>query len=369
VSYLNTHPEMKICLISPVPPPYGGIAHWTTLMHRFVHRTTTVELLQVDTAPRWRTINDLTITKRIFGGTFQMIRDYIFFLIALQKKPDLIHLTTSGSLAVFRDLVICLTARLWRIPVVYHIRFGRIPEIATTNTFEWRLLAIAMRLTHMVLSITPDTTETIKQYLPQISVEYPPNPIDFSELPDPVEESEDHHIALFLGWVLPTKGVEELVQAWSELCPAGWELLLAGPGELAYQQNLINHYKPTNLRFVGELAHEDAMQLLARSDLFILPSYTEGFPNVILEAMALRKPIIATPVGAIQDMLSNDSGLLVNHKNTGELTEALSLLTQNKVLRCRLGIRAYEKAQQKYSIDVIFSRYDQIWQSLIKRGN
>jgi len=213
--------ELKICLISPVPPPYGGIAHWTALMHRYALVSGKVVFIQVDIAPHWRAVNDISLSKRIIGGTLQLIRDYIIFLMALQKKPDVIHLTTSGSLAAFRDLVLCMTARFWRIPVAYHIRFGRIPEIAAANTFEWRILAMVMGLTHVVMAITPETTETIKRYLPHVRVEYTPNPIDFSVLPNPkAEENNDRHSALFLGWVIPTKGVEELVQAWAELCPS-----------------------------------------------------------------------------------------------------------------------------------------------------
>lgn len=360
--------EFKVCLVSPLPPPHGGIAHWTELIHRFARISGKVTFIQVDTAPRWRAINDIMLVKRIPGGALQFIRDYILFLVALQKKPNLIHLTTSGSLAAFRDLAMCITARLWRIPLVYHIRFGRVPEIAAANTFEWRMLAKVMQLTHVVMAITPDTAETIRQYLPDTHVEYTPNPIDLSELPTLiVEEEQDRNIALFLGWVIPTKGVEELVQAWAELAPPGWELLLVGPGEVAYQTDLLLRYNPRNLRFVGELTHIDAMQILAKSDLFVLPSYTEGFPNVVLEAMALGKPIIATTVGAINEMLSDGCGLLINPRDVEGLLGSLSRLTQDKELRYELGTKGYKKVRQSYSVEVIFARYFQIWQSLIQK--
>lgn len=357
---------MKICLVSPTPPPYGGIAHWTVLVHRFALMMGTVSFTQVDTAPRWRTIYDHAVSKRILGGMLQLIRDYIFLGVMLRKRPDLIHLTTSGSLAVFRDLTMCITARLWRVPVVYHIHFGRIPEIAAANTFEWRMLIKVLQLASAVIAITPDTAATIKHYLPDVHVEYIPNPIDVSELLTSVTESyqQERHIALFLGWILPTKGVEELIQAWAELCPPGWDLLLVGPGETDYQQSLMSRYNPRNLRFTGELAHKDAMQLLARSDLFVLPSHTEGFPNVILEAMALGKPIVATTVGAIQDILSMDCGLLIKPRDVDGLIEALSKLIQDEPLRQKLGARGYEKVRQEYSIEAIFARYVQIWQNL-----
>jgi glycosyltransferase involved in cell wall biosynthesis len=357
---------MKICLISPIPPPYGGIAHWTAMIHHFVQRHTTVELLQVDTAPRWRNIYDHAAYKRILGGGLQFVRDHIALLVALRKKPNVIHLTTSGSFAVLRDFAICLTARLWRKPVVYHIRFGRIPEIAATNTFEWRVLARTMQMVTIVIAITPDTAEAIEHYLPDICVEYIPNPIDLSELPKPQENAHNEpRTALFLGWILPTKGVEELLQAWAQLCPIGWELLCLGPGEAEYIQSLINRYNPSNCKFLGELAHDDAMQLLAKSDLFVLPSHTEGFPNVVLEAMALGKPIVATTVGAIPEILSDDCGILIKPKDVNELTEALSKMMRDETLRHGFGEKANKKVRQEYSIDVVFARYMHIWERIV----
>jgi glycosyltransferase involved in cell wall biosynthesis len=360
---------MKICLVSPYPPPYGGIAHWTSLIHRFAQVVDNVDFVQVDTAPRWRATYDHAVGKRVLGGAIQFIQDYGRFLWALRQKPDVIHLTTSGSLAAFRDLVIGMTARLWGIPCVYHIRFGRVPEIAAANTFEWRLLARVMRLASVVMVITPETAVTIKRCLPDVCVEYIPNPIDLSTLPTPTPQSQSaRHNALFLGWILPAKGVAELIQAWAELCPPDWDLWLVGPGEVEYQQSLINHYRPQNVRFVGELTHDEAMQVLARADLFVLPSYTEGFPNVILEAMALGKPIVATNVGAIHDMLSNDNGLLIEPKDVNGLKEALTRLIRDEDLRRELGVKVYNKVRQEYSIDAIFARYTQTWQSL-KRSN
>jgi glycosyltransferase involved in cell wall biosynthesis len=331
-------------------------------MHRFVQQTATIELLQVDIAPRWRSIYDRTLYRRILGGGLQFARDYIALVKALRKKPDVIHLATSGSFAVLRDFVISLTARLWRKPIVYHIRFGRIPEIAAGNTLEWRILARTMLMVNIVIAITPDSARAIEQYLPGVCVEYVPNPIDFSELPQPQENVCNRpRMALFLGWTLPTKGVEELMQAWAQLCPEGWELLCVGPGETKYIQSLIRRYNPNNCRFLGELAHDDAMLLLAKSDLFVLPSYTEGFPNVILEAMALGKPIVATTVGAIPEMLSVNCGLLIHPKEVNELREALSQMMQDEVLRNRFGAKAYAKVRQTYAIDMVFARYLEIW--------
>ncbi len=358
---------MRICLVSPLPPPYGGISNWTLLVFRLAS-SKGIEIIQVDTAPRWRAVDNLSVLIRISGGSIQFIRDYYRFLKAIKKKPNIVHVTTSGSLSILQNFLVCLTARLLGLPCVYHLRFGRIPEIAKKNTLEWKLLSTTMRLSRMVIGVTPQTIQAIKKHLPHVSVQYIPNPINLSDLPVPSLSRISKKRVFFLGWILPTKGINELVQAWSELELENWDLLIAGPGNTDYQKKLLDIHKPKHLRFLGELSHDIALQKIAESDIFILPSYTEGFPNVILEAMALGKPIIATSVGAIPEMLSGDCGLLIQPRNVDAIASALQLLISNDSLRERLGRNALEKVICEYEANAVFTQYIKTWQELSSRN-
>jgi glycosyltransferase involved in cell wall biosynthesis len=168
---------------------------------------------------------------------------------------------------------------------------------------------------------------------------------------------------MFLGWVIPTKGVGELVEAWSRLNPKGWRLIVAGPVEEAYKAELLKTHRPEGVEFTGELGHEEAMKLMAGADLFVLPSYTEGFPNVILEAMALGRPIVATAVGAIPEMLSDGCGVLIKPRSAEELAEALSRVLSDPGLREGLGSRARTRALEEFSLGAVFARYRELWKS------
>jgi glycosyltransferase involved in cell wall biosynthesis len=360
---------IRICIVSPFPPPHGGIAQWANIIHDSIQHTDEISLIQINTTPYWRDVDDFSIWKRMIGGAIQLCKDYFVFLKSLLKQPHVIHLASSASLAVIRDLIICSTAKLLQIPVVYHLHFGRVPQIANTNTLEWRILALNLRLASVVISITPQTFETIVRYLPNTRVEYIPNPVcSFHEI-QPVKIIPIKNQILFLGWVIPTKGISELVQVWSEINSKDWELLIVGPGKVAYQTELINQYKPSNIKFVGEVQHIQAMQLVIQSDIFVLPSHTEGFPNVILEAMICGKPIIATSVGAIPDMLSPNCGLLIETQDVEGLKQALIKLMENEALRNDLGARAREKALQNYSIDVVSNKYVNLWRRMISKKN
>ena len=135
------------------------------------------------------------------------------------------------------------------------------------------------------------------------------------------------------------------------------------PYDTEYKNGLERKYKCENVVFLGEKPHDEAMKIVASSSVFTLPSYTEGFPNAVLEAMALEKPIVATSVGAIPDMLCG-CGVVVPPENSRELENALSDLISNEELRNDFAKKAKHKMLGEYTIDKIFESYKTIWNEI-----
>lgn len=363
-----TQKPLNICLVAPLPPPYGGIAHWTQMIVRQASQVDGLELVSINTAPTWRSIHDNGIIVRSFGGALQLLRDCVRITRFLAvRRFDALHLTTSGHLASLRDLAVSFLAAYFRVGLVYHIRFGRIPAIAEGRSLEWRLIRKVMRRAAKVIVIDAATFKAVRRAEPRANVVLIPNCVDTKELPRAVACAGETKIALFLGWVVPTKGVTELVEAWSQLNPTGWRLDVVGPFEKTYRDELTRRNVPANLRFLGQMPHADAMKRMAACDLFILPSHTEGFPNVVLEAMALGRPIIATSVGAIPEMLADGAGEVVKSKDVGALVAALDKLIKDDELRNRIARRARERAHSLYTIEVVFDTYQEIWRSIGRR--
>lgn len=354
---------IQICLVSPLPPPLGGIGRWTMLVHQWAANNPRISIAQVDISPHWRAIDDISIWKRVIGGGLQFVRDILHLArLLIRHRYDAIHLTTSGQLAVVRDLGVLFVAGLFKVPVVYHIRFGRIPQIAGANSREWKLLAQAMLKAQTVVAIDSATYHTIREHLPATQVTLIPNCINLAELPTLCTTSKlSIRTALFIGWVIPTKGIAELIEVWARLRPQGWRLQIVGPGNTSYRQSLIEQFRPDGVEFLGELSHPEAIDLMASCDLFVLPSYTEGFPNAVLEAMALGKAVVATDVGAIPEMLAEECGILVKPKDLVNLNTALQALIADDDLRTELGSRARERAIANYSTDAVLSRLWSVW--------
>ena len=323
-----------------------------------------VKVMLIDTAARGRTIYNKNYLLRITQGVVRLLCEVMQFVLCLmRKKPDVVHLTASGDLSIVRDFAISILAKIFHVRFVYHIRFGRIPEIAAANTIEWRLIASVMRMSSFVIAIDEVTFSSIKYFSSDVNVMLIPNCVDHNLLPKVREQKSKDKFVLFIGWVVPGKGISELVEAWSIVNLSGWTLRIIGPSDPKYRAQLLSRFQPNNCEFLGELTHEDAMVHMAACDLFVLPSHSEGFPNVIVEAMALKRPILATTVGAIPQMLDDGAGMLVEPNSVDSLVLALNAVTQDTKMRMHMAELAYSKAMRLYTIDVVFKSYMGVWRN------
>lgn len=362
--------QIQVCLVSPFPPPYGGIAHWTSMVTAYARSRSDAELTLINTAPSWRSQHNDGVLLRAVGGGIQLLRDTWRVVKALRgKRFDVIHLPTSGHLSAVRDVVISYVAAWFDVPLVLHIRFGRIPAIAAAQTWEWRLLRKAMLRAASVVAIDGATFDAVQRHLPEARLCLIPNCVNLADLPEPKVETGEVKTALFVGWVVATKGVGELCEAWSKLRPAGWRLRIVGSVDAAYKAQLLAQFPVDSIEFTGLLSHPETMVSMANCDLFVLPSYTEGFPNAVVEAMALGRPIVATRVGAIPEMLADRAGVLIESRNVEQLSAALQRVVGDPDLRQQLGQRAQERAKVNYAIDVVFDTYVSRWNQVSKLLN
>lgn len=349
-------------MIAPIPPPYGGIANWTLLVNEYVRDVEDVEIINLNIAPKKRGLDGRSLWDRVVVQGFAMFKQKKDMVKLINNENvDVIHMTTSGQLALIRDLMMLCAAKRNGVSVVYHVRMGRVPEIASANTLEWKVMRKAMSIATNVMAIDSSTYNAICQYAPEVNACYVPNPFDMKKLRGINAEEQKKEI-VFVGWVVKTKGIEELIAAWKSVGPRfpNWTLKVVGPYSVDYMESLKTIGIPKNMLFIGEKTHDDAMRILADAAAFVLPSYTEGFPNAVLEAMALGKPIIATAVGAIPEML-NGCGVVIPPREAQSLQIELERIICDEALRAELGSKAKDKLLKEYTIDTVFAAYQKVW--------
>ncbi len=352
--------KIKLCLIAPVPPPYGGIANWTENLRALLEKNH-VQYCLLNISPKKRIVEGRSLCNRIASGAIQMVlcRNELVKKIK-SGKVNVIHTVTSGQLALFRDILLLKTARKYHIPFIYHIHFGKVPQLIERGGFHWKLMKYGMRLADQVVVIDQKSFTDIKKTIPAANVAYIPNPVNYHLLSLIPRDTKKK--VVFVGWCMKEKGIEELLEAWRDTVKnPEWGLDVIGPYDKGYMADIIKKISPGQVNILGELPHEDTMKRLAEASIFVLPSYSEGFPMSVLEAMSLGKAIIATDVGAIPEMLGEECGIVIEKENPKEIAGALKELMENEALRERYGANAREKAKKNYESSIIFERYRSCW--------
>jgi|GEM_PF-464724 len=349
---------MKILLISPLPPPPGGITTWT---EKYVEWAKDHSICA-------EVVNNAVIggrathlgSKREISSEIQRTRR---ILTELKRKismcrPDAVHLNSPcGRFGIMRDYLCALAVKKKGIPVIVHFRCNIEDQINNSRLslyFFKKLTASA----DSILVLNSPSKEFVLKHARRDSRQVA-NFIDDDyviEQPKPI--SPEIRKVLFVGNVLESKGAKEIVSAASDF--PGTEFILAGPVE--DKVSFLN--APGNVRLLRkQVPHEEIRDLLDEADVFLFPSYTEGFSNAMLEAMARGVPIIATGVGANADMIEDSGGMLVRAGSVPDIVHSLRSMSPASV-RERMSRWNVNKVRDAYLInrvmECLIGIYDEV---------
>ena len=297
-------------------------------------------------------------------------------------RVDVLHTHTLLAANVLSRLA----ARFAGVPVVCHLhieerlRPQRLPR-AISRTLD----SATARLCARILVVSEGTRRAYeRQGYPARLMEVVPNGIDIATagtnrhpgLREELGIPDGARLVGEIGRLCDVKGQRELIAALARL-PGVHAVLVGDDLEAggAYREALEREADRLGVRdrvvFAGYRPDADA--ILEELDLFVLPSWVEGLPLVVLEAMAHRKPVVATPVGGTPELvLDGETGLLVPPRDPERLAQAIKRVLADPELARRLGEAGYARVAERFTEEAMTRRvlevYDEVSGGPVPRG-
>lgn len=283
------------------------------------------------------------------------------------KRIVHIHVAKRGSW-YRKALSTRVASRLGR-PVVLHFHSGPVDMRSfeeSLGPLRRRALIRAFSHADRVLAVSTASADEVQRILRFDRVEVVPNAApSISRGAIQAPSGDDLVTVTYLGGFFnPAKGGEVLLAALPELlerCPE-IELVLAGPGEPPREaQPFLGR---PNVRWEGYLDEAGKARLLPRTQVFLMPSVSEGLPLALLEAMVYGHGIVATRVGGIPEVVVDDvNALLVEPRDPHAFAQAAITLVEDPARRARLGEAARRRAERMNDAEV-FDRLEAVWREL-----
>lgn len=280
----------------------------------------------------------------------------------------LAHVHVAADASFWRKTCYLLPAFLFRVPTVLHMHAGHFPDFYQSRCGPLARAAVRYVLDRVdrivvVSSALKRFTETISRNRGVVTIY---NPMQLPALADFTARAPSQ--VLFLGRLGNGKGTYDLLQAVRRITGRhpNIKLILGGDGEVERTRDTIRELGiDANVEVLGWVAGPAKARLLAQAAIYVLPSYAEGLPMSVLEAMSAGLAVIATPVGGVPEAVTNGvEGWLVPPGDVGALAEALDTLLSSEDARRRMGMAGRTKAETVFSSKLVIPLIEKIYRQL-----
>ncbi len=354
--------KIRVLISGALPPPIGGVGtYYESLLSSSLPEM--VNLVFVQTSSHNRVLSQTgraTFTNMVFAA-----KDCgRFFQAVFSFRPRICHVGTAFGISFLKHSVCVVIARAFGSRVLLHPHCSLSALYSErSRLWQWYFRQI-IRLTNGVIALSSEWKQ-VSEIVPKSQVYFLPNAIDLTtyrriaqdRLMCPKQNSIVH--ILYLGYLGRAKGTFDLLDTAQRISQevVGISFELVGsehcPGEL------FQLYQDINIRKLSRVVkiHEPVfgvgkLACFRDADIFVYPSYSEGMPMAVIEAMASVLPIVATNVGGLPDLVRNGvNGILVEPGRSDQLATALLKIASNLKLGRSMQNESAQIALENYDIE------------------
>ena len=278
-------------------------------------------------------------------------------------KPDLIHahVYRAGVPAV-------LLGKKYNLPVIVTEHYTGFPRGLIKGLERWKA-KFAFENATLVCPVSEDLAKHIKKLGIKARFNIVPNVVDLNLFypPKEIEEHEEKRL-LTVAFLTPKKGIPYLLQALAMLKEKRGDFVLDivgdGPNRKEYEEMTKKLGLEDKVFFHGIKPKVEVAKFMRRADIFVLPSLVETFGVVVIEAMACGKPVIATNIGGPNEIINEETGILVPSGNAEALKDAIDFMLDHYVSYNAQRISNY--VTQRYSPEKVGKEFYSLYTSALR---
>lgn len=341
--------QIKVLLVAPIPPPVGGDSTWTFKYLEYCNQHN-LPVRHINTSiigERAKTVDD---SVNIFDEIKRCYRIWRNITVAVREyHPDIVHMNTNCSpRGLLRDYIAGLIVRYRKIPLIIHCRCNVADQISNSKIGKF----LFRKLAHLSNRIITQNRKSLLyvEKLTRGNTLIVPNYMEKNNVINSKVISQQIEQVIYVGHIRNSKGIRELLEVARNV--PGIRFILVGPITNDFTTDSIIHESKGNVVVKGSLLANEVKELLDKSDVFIFPTYTEGFSNALLEAMSRGLPVITTDVGANHDMIEESGGIIIETKSVKALEEALKNMAEPRV-RSEMSRWNINKVKNNYIIEQV----------------
>lgn len=373
--------KTSIVFLTPIPPPYGGIANQAVLIVEQSKSSNSVEYHVVRCNPI-RTTENPSSQKSLFS--LWPLKLYHGLQAQLSRNfTDIILCNMNGDISFIRNVFVCYLLSLrHRIPFVIHLHASRRGFWRRRKTGGSRKPKSHLRMIHRIgygivnfllkrAAAFSQLTAEIDQYYQSIGLRPATHIIPNAVvLRDPDTSTRKPGSFLFVGRLSAEKGFFDLLKALALLDNPDWSLdVLGSPVSSAdddFKEALLAAHPYRNrIRLHGTVKGDAKWKYFDSASFLVLPTHLEVFPNVILEAMASGLAVISTPTGEIESMLPENGRSLVQPGDVEALHSSIKDFIEHPDMVAEMG-RSNLKKSREYGLDSVAKQFEQMLLSTLK---